>query len=239
MHGAFKSLLQGDHLGVEFAASAHEGLLRGSGIIGDPPGGRFLNRCPVASAVSRWTGLIIDDLFAISAEKVGPGVSALSGPSSGEALLRKAKAVYEAAGVKGSDEKDEKDQFSARVFSVAGAQVDASPESASEGGVFVGLPASRRFALSCASLQVATECYLSEELASALAGCWVTALPLQTLPDVCYWAPLFLGKREASPAGSALRQLGPAARQDLVLLASCPGHCQQCCAPYQLYRWCL
>ena len=89
MHGAFKSLLQGDHLGVEFAASAHEGLLRGSGITGDPPGGRLLNRCPVASNVTRWAGLIIDDLFAISAEEVGPGgASTLSGPRPFSARLK-------------------------------------------------------------------------------------------------------------------------------------------------------
>ena len=50
VHGAFRSLLQGDHAGVEFAASGHEGLLRSFGVLGDR------------------TGLIIDDLFSISCE---------------------------------------------------------------------------------------------------------------------------------------------------------------------------
>ena len=36
VHGAFKSLFQGDHAGVEFACSGHEGLLRSAGVLGDP-----------------------------------------------------------------------------------------------------------------------------------------------------------------------------------------------------------
>ena len=163
VHGAFRSLLQGDHAGVEFAASGHEGLLRSFGVLGDPPQGRLLNRCPVASSVSTWTGLIIDDLFSISCEPAvaHPDASlAQPGPSAGhvpasasEVLLRRAKEAYARERLPGSDEKD---QFSRRVFTVAGAQVDASPESVAEGGVYVGLPASRRLALSFASLQVAS-----------------------------------------------------------------------------------
>ena len=170
VHGAFKSLLQGDHLGVEFAASAHEGLLRGSGITGDPPGGRLLNRCPVASNVTRWAGLIIDDLFAISAEEVGPGgASTLSGPRPFSARL---KSFTRLLALRGPTK---------RTSSVPGCSLSLAlkstpPPRACLREVFVGLPASRRFALSFASLQVAAERYISEELASALAGCWVTAL---------------------------------------------------------------
>ena len=85
---------------------------------------------------------------------------------------------------------------------------------------YVGLPASRRLALSFASLQVATERYISEELASALCGCWVTALLFRRCL-MCAIGPLFgLAKREPSTGGSRLRHLGPRARQDLVMLAA-------------------
>ena len=130
VHGAFRSLLQGDHAGVEFAASGHEGLLRSFGVLGDPPQGRLLNRCPVASLVSTWTGLIIDDLFSISCEPAvahPDGSLAQPGPASAsEVLLRRAKEAYARERLPGSDEQD---QFSRQVFTVAGAQVDASPES--------------------------------------------------------------------------------------------------------------
>ncbi|CAE7356391.1 unnamed protein product, partial [Symbiodinium microadriaticum] len=170
LHGTFKSLLQGDHAGVEFACAGHEGLLRSWGVLGDPPQGRLLNRCPV-SCSGPWSGLIIDDLFCLSCENAP---ELLAGASDAEAqsekLLRRAKAAYTAEGVPGSDHKD---QFGQRVCTVAGAQV---AESNAAGLTLVGLPAARRLALSQASLIVASSRWISEELASILAGSWVTAL---------------------------------------------------------------
>ena len=215
VHGAFRSLLQGDHAGVEMACSGHEGLLRAAGILGDPPGGRLLNKCPV-SVAGPWTGLIIDDLFCVSCEQLRPGGD---GPpvAASERLLRQAKKAYAAEGVVGSDAKD---QFSQRVFCAAGAQIDASAPTVSAGLVLVGLPAHRRLALAHASLTVAAERYISEELASILAGSWVTAL----LYRRCLMAaigPLFsLGKRVSQVGGSLLRPLPSPARQDLVLLSA-------------------
>ncbi|CAE7933904.1 unnamed protein product, partial [Symbiodinium necroappetens] len=140
----------------------------------------------------------------------GPQVAA------SERLLKQAKVAYAAEGVVGSDAKD---QFSQRVFCAAGAQIDASPPTVSAGQVLVGLPAHRRLALAHASLTVAADRYISEELASILAGSWVTAL----LYRRCLMAaigPLFgLGKRVSQLGGSSLRPLPPAARQDLVLLS--------------------
>ena len=225
VHGAFKSLFQGDHAGVEFACSGHEGLLRSAGVLGDPPGGRLLNRCPVATR-GPWTGLVIDDLFCISCEAVARGpdqgegslpASARPVVSQGERLLRKAKEAYRKEGVEGSDPKD---VFSQRVFTVAGAQIDASPASVQAGCVLVGLPAPRRLALAHASLEVASNRFVSEELASVLAGCWVTAL-LYRRCLIAALGPLFaVGKKTPETGGSHLQPLGPAARQDLVLLAA-------------------
>ncbi|CAE7271721.1 unnamed protein product, partial [Symbiodinium microadriaticum] len=163
VHGTFKSLLQGDHAGVEFACAGHEGLLRSWGVLGDPPQGRLLNRCPV-SCSGPWSGLIIDDLFCLSCED-SPDL--LSGGGNGvaqsEELLRRAKAAYQAEGVPGSDQKD---QFGQRVCTVAGAQIDSSRETNAAGLTLVGLPAARRLALAQASLVVASGRWISEELAS-------------------------------------------------------------------------
>ncbi|CAE7699828.1 unnamed protein product [Symbiodinium sp. CCMP2592] len=164
VHGTFLSLLQGDHAGVEFACAGHEGLLRSCGVLGDPAQGRLLNRCPVACR-GPWTGLIIDDLFCISCER-SPGLDspAATGTSESERLLRAAKEAYEREGVPGSDHKD---QFSQRVFVIAGAQVDSSPETNAAGMTLVGLPAARRLALSQASLIIAS--------GSVAAHLWQTA----------------------------------------------------------------
>ncbi|CAE7768524.1 unnamed protein product [Symbiodinium sp. CCMP2592] len=110
VHGSFKSILQGDHAGVEYACAGHEGLLRAAGVLG--------------------------------------------------LLRRLAKEAYAREGVPGSDNKD----------------VDASAETVASGKVLVGLPVPRRLALSQASLLVAQGRWISEELASILVGCWVTAL---------------------------------------------------------------
>ena len=104
VHGSFKSLFQGDHAGVEFACSGHEGLLRTAGVLGDPPEGRLLNRCPV-SVRGPWTGLVIDDLFCISCEALRPGPPKPQ-ISLSEQRLRKAKQAYALEQVEGSDSKD-------------------------------------------------------------------------------------------------------------------------------------
>ena len=159
-------------------------------MLGDPSKGRLINRCPIACR-GPWTGLIIDDLFCVSCEPAfGHEAPSSTRPPASESLLKQAKAAYDAEGVPGSDNKD---QFGERVFTVAGAQVDASPDTVASGKVLVGLPVPRRLALAQASLLVASGRWISEELASILAGCWVTALLIQAAPDGCHWAPFFPG----------------------------------------------
>ena len=215
VHGAFRSLYQGDHAGVEYAAEAHENLLRLHGVLGDPEGGRLLNRSPVAVR-GPWSGLIIDDLFSVSCERPAAVSELRGGVSESEAIVRRAKAAYDTEGVRGSDLKD---VFSQRTFTVAGAQVDASEASCADGLALVGLPAGRRAALAYASLVVASGRHVTEELASLLTGCWVHALLFRR----CLMAvigPLFrLGKKAPTPGASLLRPLPPDARLDLVMLA--------------------
>ena len=64
---SFTSLFQGDHLGVEYALSSHEHLLKEEGILSDAQRLRGHHRVPFGP---QWTGLIIDDFFALSAESI-------------------------------------------------------------------------------------------------------------------------------------------------------------------------
>ena len=97
---AFKSLLQGDHLGVEFALEGHSQLLEsGSALI---PSYRLYGSSAPPLACS-WQALVIDDLVNIA---VLPAGADPSGPSTARALHVAASQVYEKEGVLGSPEKD-------------------------------------------------------------------------------------------------------------------------------------
>ena len=62
---AFSALYQGDHLGVEFALGAHEGLLESEGLLQKDE--RIVGRSSLPWGPV-WRGLIIDDFFTITAE---------------------------------------------------------------------------------------------------------------------------------------------------------------------------
>ena len=62
---AFKSILQGDHLGVELATQAHANLLRTGGLLHESV--RMVSDKPLPS-LSDVQGLCIDDFFAVSVE---------------------------------------------------------------------------------------------------------------------------------------------------------------------------
>ena len=158
---------------------------------------------------------MIDDFFVISAEK------ASIPPERSEATRRvlRAKEVYKAAQVKGSDHKD---VLGAQVFQAAGAQIDSSAFiTRSFGNVLVSAPTGKLLALSVISLRAAALRSISEDLASNLAGSWIAALMFRR----CLFSVLdgffALGKSESSgAAGSRLRRLSRKDAQELVLLAS-------------------
>lgn len=66
VYAGFKSLFQGDHLGVEYALSAHQAMLRDGEVLHGHT--QILRNAPFPSG-PLWTGLVIDDLFIISEEK--------------------------------------------------------------------------------------------------------------------------------------------------------------------------
>ena len=62
LFGGFRSLFQGDHLGVEFALQGHQGLLSTGGLLQEDRQLRGHSPLPLGD---QWEALIIDDYFAL------------------------------------------------------------------------------------------------------------------------------------------------------------------------------
>ena len=163
---AFQSLFQGDHLGVEFALAGHEGLLLHEGVLKNEE--RLLGHHPVPPG-PRWTGLIIDDFFAIGAEKR----SLPREKSFAYKALAEARLAYEKHRLEGSPEKDvEAEVF----FKAAGAEVDSRETTLRQKLCLVSSPFAKRFALSALSLRAARLPVITPRLAARLSGNWVSSL---------------------------------------------------------------
>ena len=166
LYAGFRSLFQGDHLGVEFALQGHEGLLRAGGLLHDSR--RLLGHRPVPPGLA-WEGLIIDDYFAIGAESVKD--EPLN--SFAATALASSRRIYDDAELLGSTEKDVE---AADHFKAAGAEIDSRIELVKRGAVLVGAPVAKRLGLAALSLRAARLPSITSRLASRLAGNWVSVL---------------------------------------------------------------
>ena len=130
VRGAFRSLYQGDHAGVEFATQAHASLLQSSGLLSRETQ-LLAKKAP--SRCGPWEALIIDDYFVLSSED-----AALSPEKSTAAKkVAIARECYERSGVAGNPHKDVN---GADFFQAAGAQVNSTSGPVSEGRVYVSAP---------------------------------------------------------------------------------------------------
>eukprot|EP00435_Cladocopium_sp_Y103_P039111 s1573_g10.t1 len=163
---AFRSLFQGDHLGVEFALASHEQLLCDEGLL--DPSRRLLGHFPVPDS-HELEGLIIDDYFAISVE---PRKTPASVSFAALALAR-AREAYQKHELIGSVEKDV--CFESK-FKAAGAEIDSSQKALAHDMVTVAAPWEKRFGLSVLSLRAARLPWISKQLAVRLSGNWVSVL---------------------------------------------------------------
>ena len=163
---AFASVLQGDHGGVEFATSAHEGLLKSFGCL--LPSTRITAARPLFSSKVA-DGLVIDDYFSVSVES-----SSSSGRDSRSAALHgRALSAYNSADLLGSPEKD---LVAADFGKVIGAQLNSTEQARCCGMVLASSPSEKRFALSWISLQLAQLRRTTDQLHLCLVGGWVSAL---------------------------------------------------------------
>ena len=166
----FNSCFQGDHLGVEVATSAHEGVLQEASLL--RPENRLLTRgaCPTGQV---YEGLVIDDYFVLSAEPASllRPLQLNSEGCSTQALakLQAALKVYEKHRIAGSPEKD---VVNALQFTVAGASVDSSSRAVRSGLITVSVPAQKRCALMMVSLAAARLPCTSRAFLERLVGGW-------------------------------------------------------------------
>ena len=163
----FRSLLQGDHMGVEFALESHSQLLQGAGCL--HPLQRLRANHPMP-----WPGvleaLFIDDYVALSAQTLGDFHAGK--PPLASKLHAQATAAYATHQVLGSPEKD---VVGETLFTAIGAEVDARPRVVQGIGVLVGCPLGKRLSLAALSLRAARLPISTEKFASRLAGAWVSA----------------------------------------------------------------
>eukprot|EP00435_Cladocopium_sp_Y103_P053894 s978_g17.t1 len=172
VHCGFKSLFQGDHLGVEFALVGHCNLLKEAGLLEEDSWVRRHHPFPVGPL---WQGVVIDDFFCVSKEAAAtPNLEAAS-----VRCLEKAEEIYKEQDVLGSDEKTVRGEEN---FKIIGAEVLADSKTRSAGLVTVSAPAAKRIPMACLSLKLAAMPIISRALASRAAGNWVSIF-MQCIAD--------------------------------------------------------
>eukprot|EP00435_Cladocopium_sp_Y103_P055331 s818_g18.t1 len=166
LYPGFRSLFQGDHLGVEFALASQQTLLKEDCLLRAEEQIRGKHPFPKGP---HFSGLVIDDFFYISREPKW----AQPLQTAAARALTKARDVYKREGLLGSEEKDVEAQS---LFKAVGAEVNSSDFAVSSGFVTVGGPVAKRLALSVLSLRASALPGLSPQLASRLAGNWTSLL---------------------------------------------------------------
>ena len=162
----FKSLFQGDHLGVEFALDSHQKLLTEGGLLQDH---RRLLGGQVVPFSRQLEGLIIDDYFVLSIDPIDLPPDA----SFAMTALERARKIYADSGLLGSEEKDVVCQ---ERFKAAGAEIDSGELARKHGLITVSAPRSKLLALSTLSLRIARLPTVTPKIAQRLTGNWVSVL---------------------------------------------------------------
>ena len=194
----FRSLFQGDHLGVEFVLSSHANLLRSNGLL-DPC--TTILRHHVFPRGQLWQGLVIDDYFAVSCEEGGKK----SEESVAVQCLDLAEETYKASGVFGPPEKTERDT-----------EAFSDHKARAAGVVTVAAPCSKRVPMIALSLKAAALPFLSRALASGIAGNWISIFMYRRTCS-CVLSEIFsLGPRFSQDAGEVF-PLTRATGDELVL----------------------
>ena len=159
----FKSLFEGDHLGVEYALSSHTELLKRWGLLDETT---TIYRHHVFPRPPLWQGLVIDDFFSVSTElSAVPNHLAKS-----VGLLEQAEKAYKHEAIIGSDEKTVRGEEN---FKIIGAEVLSCKRLRDAGIVSVAAPLSKRIPMSMLSLAIAELPCVSRSLASRAAGNWI------------------------------------------------------------------
>ena len=209
---SFKSILQGDHAGVEMACASHSQLLKTAGLL--PPGEELVANRPLESNVKA-QGLVIDDYFSISVDQIG------SRHSSSSLDFATAKAAYKASNLMGSDDKDVADSSHSKVI---GAEINGGRWALQNGLTTVASPALKRYSLSWVSLLVAAMPLTTDHLHLSLLGGWTSSMTFRR-PCMGLFSSVYdLVKLENySPTSSRTLELPRRVAEELTLAAVlCP-----------------
>ena len=162
----FASLYQGDHLGVEFALSAHQSLLNSAGLLS--PEVHIKGHAPFPLGPD-YQCLVIDDFVTISVQRS----SCPSLMTSSAAALARAKEIYTIHGVLGSPEKDVE---ASDAFTAVGTRVNSSKQARSRGVAVVSSPPEKIASLIALTAKVFQLPIISRSLASRISGSWTSVL---------------------------------------------------------------
>ena len=171
--GSFQSVLQGDHLGVEFGIASHVGFPQEHGLL---QGHGRLQTSSLVRPAGLYEGLVIDDYFTIAPVPLHELRNKKGRPSKAYKAFSTTKQAYAHVGLAGSDAKDVVDQTLA---TVVGAELDSRPLNVQSGTLPVGAPALKRLSLSWVALQAARFAYTTDALHSSMMGALVSAC--------CFW----------------------------------------------------
>ena len=164
MHIAFRSVLQGDHVGVDVATCAHANFLIDQGLLGDDT--RLQSKIPLRS-LEIAQGLVIDDFFVVSSQEHGVGLENTVAAK----MLKTAERAYDREKILGSPEKD---VLSSKAKAI-GAVINSSTAATSRGIVTVGAPIEKLLSLSAITLDLCALTHTSDALHLCLVGGWVSA----------------------------------------------------------------
>lgn len=163
---AFRSVLQGDHIGVDLATDSHTSLLQGFGLLGD--GCRLTANRPCRNS-STMQGLVIDDFFCVSFD---PKSTPDSKTEAAQAYTR-CQQAYRHAKLEGSPHKD---ILAAKEGKVIGAYINGSDRATQRGLCTVGPPPQKKLALAQLTLELCRLGYTTVGLHSCVVGAWVSML---------------------------------------------------------------
>ena len=157
-HVSFKSILQGDHCGVDIATDAHTHILQEAGLL--LPSSMLIAAKPLRDS-RMCQRLVIDDCFAMPDRSLSLD------------MYDRSQKVYEKYHLLGSPHEDILGESSGKVI---GAWIEASPSTRPRGLCTVSAPAQKRIGFSHVSLKVAQLPHSSDVLHLCLVGGWVSAM---------------------------------------------------------------
>ena len=165
LFASFKSVLQGDHGGVEYACEGHANLLMDYGLLREET--RLVSDKPFKGR-TLLDGLCIDDYFVVAVQDNDD-----DGTPQDRDCLQRAKQAYDDFALLGSDDKDISSQNEARVI---GAHINGGKRAQDLGFCTLGSSPEKRYGLSMLTLRIAQLSHTTDVLHLCLLGAWTSVL---------------------------------------------------------------